>query len=57
MRVRAQMAEDGKGVTVITVETVLGAKLEKALVILDDGIDDIVREAIDGGELKEVRRG
>ncbi len=55
--VGAQVAEDGEGVAVVAVEAVLGAEPEKALGVLDDGADDVVREAVFRREVEETGAG
>jgi hypothetical protein len=49
------VAEDGEGGAVVAVQAVLGAEPEEALTVLDDGVDDVVGEAVGGGEVEEAR--
>lgn len=57
MRVGAQVTEDDKAVAIVAVQTVLGAKPEEALGLLDNRAYHIVGETIGGGKVKEAHRG
>jgi len=49
------VAKNGEGVTIVSVEAVLSAEPKQALMVLRDGVNDVVGEAIGGGEVEKAR--